>query len=192
MKKIIAVSIVVVLLVLSVCFVLFKNPTYDLYTLTEKFNACYDEIESIANEYNLENKFEVKDETKSLNEYSITVNDKSKINIEFSTNATEAQKGTGTFSISYTISDVSDDNNFDVKLFTEIVNSISGKTITTDFVTDFLTAPEEKYSVEKYGLSGDGYAVEKMYALNFWEDWVIGYNLTYNNHAELWFYGRIK
>ena len=60
------------------------------------------------------------------------------------------------------------------------------------FVTDFLNAPEEKYSVEKYGLTGEGYAESKMYALDFFENWVIGYHLTYNNHAELWFRGRIQ
>ncbi len=197
MKKTITVFIVVSLLVVSFLvlssgFLLFRNPYSDLDSLTEKFNICYNEIESIANEYNLENKFWVTDESKSLEKCYIKVNDKSRIDVEFSTTATETQRGKGTFSISYTISDVNDDNNFDIDLFTKIVNSISGKTITSDFVTGFLTAPKEKYSVKKYGLSGNGYAIEKMQALNFFEDWFIGYKLTYDNHAELWFYGYIK
>lgn len=191
MKRIIVIFSVV-LLVASLGYVLFINPCYDLDTLSEKFNACHIEIEAIANEHNSEKRFWVTDEEKSLNKYYISVNDTSNIYIEFFTNATEKQKGMGTFSVSYTISDASDDNDFDVELFTELVNSISGKTITADFVTEFLTAPEEKYSVQKYGLSGDGYAVEKIHALNFWEDWLIGYNLTYDNHAELWFSGYVK
>ena len=192
MKKVIPICIIVAILVLSVCFVLFRYPSYDLKTLTEKFTINYNEIESIANEYKLESKFSVTDESKALKKCYITVNEKSRIYVEFSTTATETQTGNGTFSISYTISDVSDDNNFDIELFTEFVNSISGKEITADFLTDFLTAPEEKYSVEKYGLSDGSYAIEKMHSLNFGEDWVIGYNSTYDNHAELWFYGYIK
>ena len=192
MKKLITVLIVVALLVLSVCFLLFRNPTYNLDKLTEKFNKCYNGIESLTDKYNLEYKDRVTDEINSLKQYYIIVNDKQRIDITFSTNATETQKGNGTFSISYTISDVSDDNNFDVDLFTEVVNSISGKTITKVFTTEFLTASEEKYSVEKYGLSGGGYAVEKMHALNFWEDWIISYELTYDNNAELRFYGYVK
>ena len=191
MKKTIAIVIVVALLVVFICFVMCRKPYYDLDKLTERIHGCYNEIELIIDEYNLENKVSITDKTKSLNKYYIVVNDESKINVEFSTNATETQKGNGTFSISYTISDVSDDN-FDVELFTKIVNSISGKTITNDFVTEFLTAPEEKYSVKKYGLSSDDYAISKMHALNFWEDWVIGYELTYDGYAELWFYGYIK
>lgn len=191
MKRIIVIFIAVVLLVASFGYVLFRNPSYDLDTLSKKFNAYYIEIEAIVNENNLEDRFWVTDEAKSLKKYHISVNDTSNIYIEFSTNATEKQKGMGTFSVSYTVSDISTDNNFDVKLFTAIVNSVSGKKITTDFVTEFLNAPEE-YSVEKYGLSYGGYAVEKMHALDFWEDRVLGYNLTYDNHAELWFYGRVR
>ncbi len=191
MKRIIVIFIAVVLLVASFGYVLFRNPSYDLDTLSKKFNAYYIEIEAIANENHLEDRFWVTDEAKSLKKYHISVNDTSNIYIEFSTNATEKQKGMGTFSVSYTVSDISTDNNFDVKLFTAIVNSVSGKKITTDFVTEFLNAPEE-YSVEKYGLSYGGYAVEKMHALDFWEDRVLGYNLTYDNHAELWFYGRVR
>ncbi len=192
MRKVIVVLVVVALSVISICSLLFRTPTYELDTLTEKFYECYNEIESITDKYNLESKDLVTDEIKSLKQYYITVNDKQRIDITFSTTATETKKGNGAFSISYTISDISDDNNFDVELFTDIVNSISGKTITTDFVTEFLTAPEEKYSVEKYGLSGGSYDVEKIHALNFWEDWVICYELTYDNHAELRFYGYVK
>lgn len=192
MKKTITIIIVVSLVVISVYLLFPKIPSCDLEILTKKFNLCYTGIESITNKYKLENKVWVTDEAKSLKKYYISITDKARIDIEFSTTATETQKGIGVFSVSYTISDVSEDNNFDVELFTEIVNSASGRSITTDFVTDFLTAPEEKYSIEKYGLPDDGYAVEKMHALNFWEDWFIGYNLTYDNHAEIWFYGYIK
>ncbi len=192
MRKVIVVLVVVALSVISICSLLFRTPTYELDTLTEKFYECYNEIESITDKYNLESKDLVTDEIKSLKQYYITVNDKQRFDITFSTTATETKKGNGAFSISYTISDISDDNNFDVELFTDIVNSISGKTIITDFVTEFLTAPEEKYSVEKYGLSGGSYDVEKIHALNFWEDWVICYELTYDNHAELRFYGYVK
>ena len=192
MKKAIIVFVVVILLAFSICFVLFRNPSYDLEALAEKFNICYNEIESITNESKLESKFWVTDKSKSLKKGYIAVNDASRIDIEFSTNATATKKGRGTFSLSYTIPEVSDENYFDIGLFVKIINSISGKTTTADFVTEFLTAPEEKYSVEKYGLSGGDYAIEKMHAFNFGEDWVIGYNLTYDNHAELWFYGYIK
>jgi len=191
MKKLIAIFFIVALSVFSVCFVLFRNPTCELEELAEKFDVCYNEIELITNKYNFENKFCITDEYKLLRKYYIVINDKSRIDVEFSTNATEAQKGYGTFSISYIISDVSDYNNFDVGLFSEIVNSISGKKVTNEFVTDFLTSEEEKYPSEKYGISGDGYVIEKIHALNFFEEWFIGYNLNYYNQAELWLYGYI-
>lgn len=192
MKRIIVIFIAVVLFVASFGYVLFRNPSYTLDALSEKFNACHNGIETIANEHNLKDRFWITDEARSLKKYHISVNDISNIYIEMLTNATETQRGIGTFSISYTISDVSDDNNFNIELITEFINSISGKKISTDFVTEFLAAPEEKYSVEKYGLTGEGYAESKMYALDFFENWVIGYNLTYDNHAELWFRGRIQ
>ncbi len=188
MKKIISLLIAVATFLLMQSCVL----TYDSDTLTEKFEECYNEIDSIVDRYSIESRYWVTDESQLLREYYLVLSDKSIIDIEFSTYATESQKGNGTFSISYTIPNISDENNFDVELFTEIANSVSGKTITADFVTEFLTAPEEKYSVEKYGLNGGGYAVEKMHALNFWEDWVIGYELTYDGYAKLWFYGYIK
>ena len=193
MKKVIVLIFVIASLLPVLCVVLFFVPTsYDLSELTEKFNVCYDGVEAIANKYNLENKFYITDEVKLLKSGYIKINNKSGINVEFSTNATKTQKSEGVFCVSYTISDIGTDNNFDIELFVELVNSISGKTITNDFVTDFLNAPEEKYSVEKYGLTGEGYAESKMYALDFFENWVIGYHLTYNNHAELWFRGRIQ
>ncbi len=93
MKKIIAIFIVVAIFL----FIQFCIPTYDFATLTEKFNACYSEIESITDKHNLENKFWVTDESQLLNKYYIIVNDKASIDVEFSTNATETQKGNGTF-----------------------------------------------------------------------------------------------
>ena len=179
------------LFVLSFFLFFFRNSSYTLNELTDKFDECYNEIESITDKYNLNYKCLVTNKVQSLKDFSIIINDNSNIDIRFSSNATETKKGSGMFSISYTISNVSDDI-FDIKLFTELANSISGKTITSTFVYEFLTAPEEKYSAKKYGLSGDGYDIEKMYALNFLEDWFIGYNLTYDNHAELWLYGYIK
>ena len=192
MKRIIVIFIAVVLLVASFGYVLFRNPSYDLDTLSKKIDVCYIEIEAIANENNLGDIFWITDEAKSLKKYHISVNDTSNIYIEFSTNATEKQKGMGTFSVSYTVSDINTDNNFDVELFTAIVNSVSEKKITTDFVIGFLNAPEEEYSVRKYGMTGEGYDISKMYALDFGENRIIGYNLTYDNYAELWFYGRVR
>ncbi|MBR6551602.1 MAG: hypothetical protein IKT89_02055, partial [Clostridia bacterium] len=196
MKKKIFLSIVIVLILTSICCALFVSPTYELDVITEKLNVCCTEVESILNDYKLENKENkviVKDaNTPSLKWYYVKLNDKSNIVIDFSTNATKTQKGYATFTISYSISDVSEYNDFDVELFTKFVNSVSGKKISTDFVTEFLTSPEEKYSSEKYGESNEDYAVSKMHALNFFEDWFIGYQLTYDNHAELWLYGRTK
>lgn len=190
--RVISFFTVAVLAVLTFCFILFRNPSYDLNKLTENFNTCYNDLEAVANDNNLKNSFFPIDKDLPLRYYTIKVNDKSQITILFMTNATKIKKGNATFSLSYTVSDISEDNNFDAELFTQFVNSISGKEITSDFVTDFLTSPEEKYSSQKYGVSGDGYATEKIKALNFFEDWVIGYNLTYDNHAELWLYGYIK
>ena len=120
MKKIIALFIVVVLIVLSVCMLLFRKLSYDLDDLTEKFNVCYSRIDLVTNKHELESKFNKTNDADSLSEYHISVNEKSNINVEFSSTATETKRGSGMFCVSYTISDVSDYNNFDVELFMTI------------------------------------------------------------------------
>lgn len=192
MKRLIAIFAIVAISIVTVCLLVYVNPSYSMNALSEKLEFCYDEIESVTDEYNLENNVRITDETTYLKSFIIKINDKSQINIEFSTNASETQDGRGMFSLSYTVSDYSEENSFDILLFEDLVNSISKKQITTEFLTDFLTSPEEKYSVEKYGGSTGDYAVEKLHALNFFEDWFIGFELTYDNHAELWFSGYIK
>ncbi len=184
MKKLIPFFAVAVLVISALCLILFRIPSYDLNKLTENFNACYNDLEAVANDNNLKNSFFPIDKDLPLRYYTIKLNNKSQITVQFTTSATESKKGNGTFSVSYTISDISDDNNFDKELFTEIVNSVSGKEVSVDFVTEFLASPEEE--------SSNGYAKEKIKPLNFFEDWVIGYNETYDNHAELWLYGYIK
>lgn len=192
MKRLIAIFAIVAISIVTVCLLVYVNPSYSMNELSEKLEFCYDEIESVTDEHNLENNVRITDETTYLKSFIIKINDKSQINIEFSTNASETQDGRGMFSLSYTVSDYSEENSFDILLFEDLVNSISKKQITTEFLTDFLTSPEEKYSVEKYGGSTGDYAVEKLHALNFFEDWFIGFELTYDNHAELWFSGYIK
>lgn len=192
MKRLIVVFCIVAISIVTVCLLVYVNPSYSMNELSEKLEFCYDEIESVTDEHNLENNVRITDETTYLKSFIIKINDKSQINIEFSTNASETQDGRGMFSLSYTVSDYSEENSFDILLFEDLVNSISKKQITTEFLTDFLTSPEEKYSVEKYGGSTGDYAVEKLHALNFFEDWFIGFELTYDNHAELWFSGYIK
>ena len=56
MKKKIFLSIVIVLILTSICCALFVSPTYELDVITEKLNVCCTEVESILNDYKLENK----------------------------------------------------------------------------------------------------------------------------------------
>ena len=153
-----------------------------LQRITEQYG-----LSLIANEINyFENQNSYKD-------FTVTVSSNSVIEILLTNSALESEKGVENCSIYYRISNISSVNDYNIPLFVDIVNSVSGKSISVDFCAEFLNAPESKYSAEKrYGyrkLNGEIIAKEK--PLNFFADWNISYILK-SNEGELGFGGLTK
>lgn len=112
------------------------------------------------------------------------------ISIEFQSNADEKSKGKETVLIYYNIKK---GNSFDVELFVELVNGVSGRNITVEQCNNFLSDPEEKHPIEKYGFSKDENCVIAKYErLNFWEDWMYSYYLHKDGTQEFDFWGLTK
>ena len=153
-------------------------------------------LQEIANEYDLEL---IEKEDKSMEnpdlcrDLIITVSPSSNIEIIVVNSAYKSKKGVEGFSIQYKISNLTSVNDYDIPLFVSLVNSISGKKISIDFCTEFLNAPESKYSAEKYGYKKlNGEITAKQLPLNFFEDWNISYVLSKENEGILTFGGLTK
>lgn len=122
--------------------------------------------------------------------FLIEIDDTSTITVDFSSNATWEDKGREEFNVFY---QNNGENEFDVKLFTEIVNAVSGREIDEDYCEQFLSDPEEAHSPSRYALSkSDGQKIYKYEFLNFQEDWSISYTLDEDGVEELRFWGLTK
>ena len=131
---------------------------------------------------------ELKEESDTSNEneilyrdFCVFINSAAEIKIRIINSAFETDKGTESFSIDYFLYNSNAPNEFDIALFVDLANCISGKEISTTACHNFLVAPESKYAAEKYGYKKQGgEIVAKMYPLNFAEDWVFCYFKTEN------------
>lgn len=122
--------------------------------------------------------------------FLIEIDDTATITVDFSSNATWKEKGREDFYVFYRSNG---ENEFDVKLFTEIVNAVSGREIDEDYCAQFLSDPEEAHSPSRYALSkSDGQKIYKYEFLNFQQDWSIGYTLDEDGVEELRFWGLTK
>lgn len=172
MKKICLYQPIIILLLLCSCTTKFISVEQS----NRNFSEYQQSLQNVANNYNLcLDEIEVKD---TYRDFSITFQN-SKILIRLDNNAIESKEGVESFSIDYYLKKDSTDEDlkeFNVGLFVDLVNCISGKTISEDFCNEFLNAPEKKYSAEKYGYNKvNGSIIAKMYSFNFFEDWTIFY-----------------
>lgn len=104
--------------------------------------------------------------------------------------ASEDPTGREDFYISYNKSASGD---FNVDLFVDLVNAMSGRTLSKEFCQEFLDAPEEDYPGERYGDEKQSYEISyKVHSLNFFEDWVIADTVYNDNTEELSFRGLTK
>lgn len=87
------------------------------------------------------------------------------------------------FYVYYKIQNPTEDIQFDIGLFADLVNTISGKQVSANSFQEFLNAPQEKYSASQYGGSGDtpgenGALLTKIHSLDpLKDDWVMEYEL---------------
>lgn len=179
MKKIV-IMFVAFSLLLALCGCNTKHIT--LEQSQKNFEVYHDFLKNITNQYKLDlvekRDINIKNQD-TYKDYSININSDIVIEIRIINSAWDSSKGVESFSIDYKITGNEPKNKFNLPLFVDLVNCISGKEISVDFCNEFLNAPESKYSAEKNGYKKqDDEIVSKEYALNFFEDWNISYHLT--------------
>ena len=150
----------------------------DLISVLEHYGLSLEKCET--NEY---------DDYLSLS-FLVTVDDEMSIDIRLHTNASHDRTGREEVEIRYRNYG---EQPFDLQLFTEVVNTVSGKEITQEYCEKFLSDPEEDHSPARYGLQKD--SIKKVYKyefLNFGQDWAITYS-EYDDETEaLAFWGLTK
>lgn len=192
MRKVI-VWFIALFLTLSLCGCTTRQLT--IKQSKENFPVYESVLKEVANDYNLE-LIEIEDdyykENFDENEFLIKsfniIKDDTEIEITLRNDSINTTKGRESFYINYVTH-----SSFDVSLFVDLVNCVSGKEITEDFCKEFLEAPEEKYSAEDRGFQKPSEGViAKEYPLNFFEDWVISYYFYPKSRQELSFGGLTK
>lgn len=192
MRKVI-VWFIALFLTLSLCGCTTRQLTIE--QSKENFPVYESVLKEVANDYNLE-LIEIEDdyykENFDENEFLIKsfniIKDDTEIEITLRNDSINTTKGRESFYINYVTH-----SSFDVSLFVDLVNCVSGKEITEDFCKEFLEAPEEKYSAEDRGFQKPSEGViAKEYPLNFFEDWVISYYFYPESRQELSFGGLTK
>ena len=192
MRKVI-VWFIALFLTLSLCGCTTRQLT--IKQSKENFPVYESVLKEVANDYNLE-LIEIEDdyykENFDENEFLIKsfniIKDDTEIEITLRNDSINTTKGRESFYINYVTH-----SSFDVSLFVNLVNCVSGKEITEDFCKEFLEAPEEKYSAEGRGFQKPSEGViAKEYPLNFFEDWVISYYFYPESRQELSFGGLTK
>lgn len=122
--------------------------------------------------------------------YIVSLSDGDTVRINLDNYLQRENKGIETFSVEYTISRA--ENQFNVELFSALVNAVSGKKITTELCTGFIDAPEERYPVSRYNRTkSKDEVVAKCNALNFFEDWMIYHSSYIDGREVLSIYGLI-
>jgi len=149
------------------------------------FKACENAIIEITNRYGLEIREEFDENIDSYKFLLIKINENSQISVWM------IMSGKELLSIRY--ESINKNDNFDVEFFVKIVNAISGKKVTKNFIQDFLDAPEEDFSPLRYGIGkSENQLVFKHEFLNWWADYAISYELDTNMTETLYFQGLTK
>lgn len=159
----------------------------------ENFKFYKGEIEDICEKYDV--KIIDIEKERSFLELHLSVSGTQKIDISMTNSTyyygdTTTSAGKEDFSIGYNKSLASD---FNVDLFVELVNAISGKTLSKEFCQEFLDAPEEDYPCKRYGDKKEPNEKSyKLYSLNLFENWFIADTVYNDNTEELSFRGLTK
>ena len=187
-----------VIMIISLAFGLCACTTKHLTIEQSKENfAIYEEsLKIITEKYDLELTSEEDKNIENQDSYKdfiITVSSNVEIEIRIINSAYESEKGVEGFNVNYRISNMNSEGDFNIPLFVDLVNCLSGENISVDYCNEFLSAPESKYSAEKYGYKKlNGEIIAKQHALNFFEDWNISYILSEDGEATLSFGGLTK
>jgi len=193
MKKVVALC-----MIMSVIYALIGCNTKHLSVEQSKknFTVYQEAIQKIVYEYGYK-MVETQDENfhnqDGYKDLSIIINDVAKIEIRICNTAYNKPTGVESFTIEYFLNDGDIQNQFDTNFFVELVNSISGKSLSKEFCDSFLTAPEEKYAATRHGFKKlNGEKIAKTHFFNFFEDWAIFYKLSKENEEILSYGGLTK
>lgn len=159
----------------------------------KNFNVYEKKLNEVASKYNLQlddtTDSNYTDET-THKDLRIFISDNEEITIHLVNSAVDSSNGSESFEINYFLNTTDSKHQFNIQLFTELSNCISGKTISEELCNDFLSSPESKYSAEDYGFEKlNGEIISKMYPLNFEEDWTVFYTMEENGNEILTFGG---
>lgn len=134
----------VIVAIMLVSFVLSLSGCTTKYITIEQsqknFSVYQDSLQKIADQYDL--KLTAKEDKNienqdSYKDFIITVSSNSVIEIRVINSAYESKKGVESFSIQYGISDIDSVSDYNIPLFIDLVNSVSGREISADFCTEF-------------------------------------------------------
>ena len=118
------------------------------------------------------------DASRVSKEFSLSGGKGMHIYISLSNDALDMEpEGEETFYISYTLPFAED---YDLYLFTELINAVSGETVTTDFCRDFLRGLEIDLSPPRVRYT----IIFKSKPLDFGEHWIISYDLSGSDYSE--------
>ena len=158
-----------------------KNFTYyenQLKAVSESYGLTMSELEIDDDEWGLYHSF------------LIVIDDTATITVYLSSNAEKDSTGREDVEIYYRSDGTKE---LDLKLFVEIVNTVSGREISESYCEQFLSDPEEDHSPSRYGIGkSDNQKIYKYEFLNFDQDWSIGYSLYDDETKELTFWGLTK
>jgi hypothetical protein len=193
MKKMMFVIIIISILALVGCV----DRSISLSQSQKNFALFKESIRMISANYGYEviELFDKNIEDQSTyKDLQITIDKNAEIYIRMDNNATYSEYGSQGFVLRYTITDSSiNSEGFNINFFVDLVNSMSGKSITRDFCEEFLNSPESAYPASKYGFKKlNGELVVKQKNFGFFEDWLIKYTLDIDDEEQLLFGGLTK
>lgn len=193
LKKIVLILLILSLLYFGGC----QTNRLSLNQSNKNFMIYQTSIDEIATQYgfNLKEEFDENIENqKSYKDLRITISNHSEVYIRIINSAYNSNTGVESFTLQYSIDNSENSKEFfNTDLFVNLVNSISGKTISKDFCDEFLQAPEKKYPATKFGFEKlNEELIAKQIMLDRSENWTITYVLSSKNEEELTFGGLTK
>ena len=191
MRNKILVSFIVLIIFTLLCGCTTKRITLD--QSKNNFSVYKNAIQEIANQYGLELTEVFNEYIEDPNSYQffkLRIEPDGYIDIEMYYSGTDTEKGLETFAVEYHAGSAEPEKAFDMPLFVNLSNCISGRKITTDLCEEFLNAPESKYAAEKYGYQKlNREKIAKKYEFNFFDNWQLYYFLTKEDEGILIFSG---
>lgn len=177
-KTLLILSISVLLIIACGCA---RAPQISRIDSVENFSKYEKKIQMISNKYNL-SMSEINDpnydDVNYIHKDFIISGTDLEISFYLSNEALDTEeKGEETFLIVYSIPENKD---FDLELFTELVNSISGKTISKEFCENFL----DNLNVSENNSQDTGIPLYKSKPLDFEPNWVISYTLEETEYPD--------